>query len=246
MHVNDPAALLLEAVAFAAEKHRHQRRKDAEASPYINHPIALASLLNAGASATSRSSAPRCCTTRSRTRTRPPTSCACTSARSSPPSCSRSPTTRSSTRPSGSGCRWTHAHALSERAKLVKLADKICNLCDMVAAPPASWTLERKREYLTGRRRSSTRCAARIRAWRRSSTTSTRRACARWPRPRSLAPPRGTCARAMPDPRPGITASSRPPAGSRPAARCRAAAAGASCEPPSRGRRNSLRGAASP
>ena len=41
----DPQALLLEAVAFAAEKHRNQRRKDAEASPYINHPIALANLL---------------------------------------------------------------------------------------------------------------------------------------------------------------------------------------------------------
>ena len=30
-----------------------------------------------------------------------------------------------------------HAHALSERAKLVKLADKICNVDDIVTAPPA-------------------------------------------------------------------------------------------------------------
>ena len=36
---------LMEAIAFAADKHRHQRRKDKEASPYINHPIALAHLL---------------------------------------------------------------------------------------------------------------------------------------------------------------------------------------------------------
>ena len=41
----DSTATLLDAVAFAAEKHRNQRRKDAEASPYINHPIQLASLL---------------------------------------------------------------------------------------------------------------------------------------------------------------------------------------------------------
>jgi guanosine-3',5'-bis(diphosphate) 3'-pyrophosphohydrolase len=40
--VKDGLALLLEALAFAAHKHRDQRRKDAEASPYINHPIALA------------------------------------------------------------------------------------------------------------------------------------------------------------------------------------------------------------
>ena len=33
---------LFEALAFAAHKHRKQRRKDVEASPYINHPIALA------------------------------------------------------------------------------------------------------------------------------------------------------------------------------------------------------------
>src|SRR5207244_8078763 len=38
-------ALLLKALAFAADKHRKQRRKDAEASPYINHPIALADVL---------------------------------------------------------------------------------------------------------------------------------------------------------------------------------------------------------
>src|SRR5262245_13381925 len=38
-------ATLLRALAFAAHKHRDQRRKDAEASPYINHPIALAEVL---------------------------------------------------------------------------------------------------------------------------------------------------------------------------------------------------------
>lgn len=31
--------------AFAAHKHKDQRRKDVEASPYINHPISLASIL---------------------------------------------------------------------------------------------------------------------------------------------------------------------------------------------------------
>lgn len=36
---------LLAAIAFAAHKHRDQRRKDAAASPYINHPIALANVL---------------------------------------------------------------------------------------------------------------------------------------------------------------------------------------------------------
>lgn len=39
--------ILLKAIAFAADKHRRQRRKDAEASPYINHPIAVATVLAA-------------------------------------------------------------------------------------------------------------------------------------------------------------------------------------------------------
>src|SRR2546426_1659248 len=36
---------LLQALHFAASKHRDQRRKGAEASPYINHPIEVAELL---------------------------------------------------------------------------------------------------------------------------------------------------------------------------------------------------------
>jgi GTP diphosphokinase / guanosine-3',5'-bis(diphosphate) 3'-diphosphatase len=31
----------INALAFAAHKHRDQRRKDAPASPHINHPITL-------------------------------------------------------------------------------------------------------------------------------------------------------------------------------------------------------------
>jgi guanosine-3',5'-bis(diphosphate) 3'-pyrophosphohydrolase len=40
-----------------------------------------------------------------------------------------------------------HAPHLSPRAKLVKLADKICNVRDMAHSPPASWPLSRRHEY---------------------------------------------------------------------------------------------------
>ena len=36
---------LIFALDFAARKHRDQRRKDVDASPYINHPIALSNVL---------------------------------------------------------------------------------------------------------------------------------------------------------------------------------------------------------
>jgi guanosine-3',5'-bis(diphosphate) 3'-pyrophosphohydrolase len=40
-----------------------------------------------------------------------------------------------------------HAAHASHEAKLVKLADKISNLRDIVNSPPAKWSLERKQEY---------------------------------------------------------------------------------------------------
>ncbi|MBO0798640.1 MAG: bifunctional (p)ppGpp synthetase/guanosine-3',5'-bis(diphosphate) 3'-pyrophosphohydrolase [Blastocatellia bacterium] len=38
-------SLLLTAIKFSADKHRNQRRKGADASPYINHPIDVADIL---------------------------------------------------------------------------------------------------------------------------------------------------------------------------------------------------------
>src|SRR5579864_8227138 len=43
--MQQPLQVILRATAFAADKHRDQRRKDEAASPYINHPIALANIL---------------------------------------------------------------------------------------------------------------------------------------------------------------------------------------------------------
>ena len=40
-----PESGILKAAHFAADKHRDQRRKGLEASPYINHPIAVAEVL---------------------------------------------------------------------------------------------------------------------------------------------------------------------------------------------------------
>jgi guanosine-3',5'-bis(diphosphate) 3'-pyrophosphohydrolase len=45
-NTGSPIVAFAKAVAFTAEKHRIQRRKDAEASPYINHPIALENVLS--------------------------------------------------------------------------------------------------------------------------------------------------------------------------------------------------------
>ncbi|XP_068954740.1 guanosine-3',5'-bis(diphosphate) 3'-pyrophosphohydrolase MESH1 [Petaurus breviceps papuanus] len=43
--MSSDAALIVEAADFAARKHREQRRKDPEETPYINHPIGVARIL---------------------------------------------------------------------------------------------------------------------------------------------------------------------------------------------------------
>jgi GTP diphosphokinase / guanosine-3',5'-bis(diphosphate) 3'-diphosphatase len=40
-----------------------------------------------------------------------------------------------------------HAAHISREARLVKLADKICNVRDVANHPPAKWDLARRREY---------------------------------------------------------------------------------------------------
>ena len=144
----DPQALLLEAVAFAAEKHRHQRRKDAEASPYINHPIALANLLKReGVDDVAVLCAALLHDTIEDTKTTPDelrvafgeiiTSVVL-----------EVTDDKNLDKAERKRLQIQHAPTLSERARLVKLADKICNVYDIVAAPPANWPLERKQQYL--------------------------------------------------------------------------------------------------
>lgn len=41
-----------------------------------------------------------------------------------------------------------HASLASSKAKLVKLADKICNIVDVTNDPPPDWLPERRRAYL--------------------------------------------------------------------------------------------------
>jgi guanosine-3',5'-bis(diphosphate) 3'-pyrophosphohydrolase len=39
------------------------------------------------------------------------------------------------------------APTLSQRAKLIKIADKIANVGDIARHPPPDWTVERRRDY---------------------------------------------------------------------------------------------------
>lgn len=139
---------LLAAIAFAALKHRDQRRKDAAASPYINHPIALANVLaNEGGIDDERVLiAAILHDTIEDTET---TELELVREFGQEIAGIVMEVTDDKALPKAERKRLQveHAATISRRAKLVKLADKICNLRDIASSPPADWTLARKQEY---------------------------------------------------------------------------------------------------
>lgn len=141
-------AQFVRAVAFAAEKHRHQRRKDAHASPYINHPIALARVLSeeGGVTETDVLCAAVLHDTVEDTETTPEELTATFGERIAAIVLEVTDD-KNLSKAARKQHQIDHAPHISREAKLVKLADKICNLRDIVASPPAGWSLERRREY---------------------------------------------------------------------------------------------------
>ena len=141
-------AQLLSALSFAATKHRDQRRKDHRASPYINHPIALAEVLaRFGVTDVVTLIAAVLHDTIEDTETTPdeierhfgPEVRAVveevTDDKKLPKEVRKQ-------------LQVDHAPTLSARAKLVKLADKICNVTDVTHAPPRDWDVQRRSAYL--------------------------------------------------------------------------------------------------
>jgi GTP diphosphokinase / guanosine-3',5'-bis(diphosphate) 3'-diphosphatase len=141
-------AQLLRAASFAAHKHRDQRRKDAQASPYINHPLALACILanEGGVTDTATLCAALLHDTIEDTDT---TAEEIVREFGAEIAGIVKEVTDDKALPTSERKRLQIEHAahISVRAKRVKLADKIANLRDVAASPPATWSLERRREY---------------------------------------------------------------------------------------------------
>jgi len=139
---------LIDALAFAAHKHRDQRRKNVAASPYINHPIALAHVLVFDGSvedvtvlcaAILHDTVEDTETTLQEIHDRFGAAVASIVGEVSDD--------KSLPKARRKALQIEHAPHLSRGAKLVKLADKICNVRDVAEDPPANWPLERRKEY---------------------------------------------------------------------------------------------------
>jgi guanosine-3',5'-bis(diphosphate) 3'-pyrophosphohydrolase len=144
------AAQLLKAIAFAAEKHRHQTRKDAEESPYIIHPIGVATILAIEGDVSDETTllAAVLHDTVEDTETTfveleehfGPEVAGLVRELTDDKSLEKGERKR---------LQVEHARDSSRHAKEIKIADKISNVRDIAVSPPSDWPLQRRREYLT-------------------------------------------------------------------------------------------------
>ena len=141
------AGVLLQALELASLKHRDQRRKDREQSPYINHPIAVAAMLwSAGVrdevalvAAVLHDTVEDTATTHAELVARFGETIASVVAEVTDD--------KSLPKERRKELQIEHAPHLSPSAKLVKLADKLCNLRDMNDSPPHDWSADRRAAY---------------------------------------------------------------------------------------------------
>jgi guanosine-3',5'-bis(diphosphate) 3'-pyrophosphohydrolase len=140
-------SLLFKALAFSAEKHTKQRRKDIDKTPYINHPISLANILaqrwvideNVLCAAILHDTIEDTETTVEELQEHfgeKITSIVLevTDDKSLEKSVRKQK-------------QIEHAATISHEAKLVKLADKIANITDIINTPPVDWSSDRKQDY---------------------------------------------------------------------------------------------------
>lgn len=147
--MDDSVGLILKAIRFSATKHNDQRRKDSKSSPYINHPIQVAEILwtigevrdvNLLIASILHDTLEDTETSPAEIKTEFGENVLAlvlevTDDKSLPTQVRKQRQVES-------------APHKTQDAKLLKLADKICNVRDLIYSPPRAWSLGRQREYL--------------------------------------------------------------------------------------------------
>jgi guanosine-3',5'-bis(diphosphate) 3'-pyrophosphohydrolase len=140
---------LLRALRFASQKHRQQRRRDSEATPYINHPIAVAELLVRIGKVNDLAAVQSAILHDTVEDTQ-------TSAQELEEHFGQEvrllvqelTDDKSLPKQERKRLQVEHASQLSAYAKQIKISDMICNMEDITETQPPSWSLQRKLEYL--------------------------------------------------------------------------------------------------
>lgn len=141
---------LLKALSFAADKHRFQRRKDTEETPYINHPIRVALTLAeiGGETNIELLTAAILHDTIEDTQTTPE-EIESQFGSSVLALVLEVTDDKNLTKEERKKLQVMNAPHKSLLAKKLKLADKSCNVYDIIHHPPGNWSTERKLNYLT-------------------------------------------------------------------------------------------------
>jgi len=141
--------ILLDAVIFAAHKHQGQVRKDQSRSPYVTHPLAVAraiweigqvkdqTLLIA---AVLHDTIEDTETSKDEIRKRFGEEVLSIVIEVTDE--------KSQEKMIRKQQQVTHAATLSHSAKILKLADKLCNCQDILYSPPDNWTMKRRQDYI--------------------------------------------------------------------------------------------------
>src|SRR5262245_33891195 len=142
-------SLLISAIKFSADKHRNQRRKGADASPYINHPIDVADILWRIGSVRDIDTivAAILHDTLEDTDTTP-SEIAVLFGKDVLALVEEVTDDKSLPKEERKRLQVVNAPHKSTSAKLIKLADKISNINDIRNSPPAEWSIERRLNYL--------------------------------------------------------------------------------------------------
>ena len=140
-------SLLFKALSFSAEKHTKQRRKDIDKTPYINHPISLANIL---AQRWVIDESVLCAAILHDTIEDTETTVDELQEHFGEKITSivlEVTDDKSLEKSIRKQKQVEHAASISHEAKLVKLADKIANITDIINMPPADWSTDRKKDY---------------------------------------------------------------------------------------------------
>ncbi|MDC1288138.1 HD domain-containing protein [Gammaproteobacteria bacterium] len=153
------ASLLLKALHYAADMHRDQRRKDAEGSPYINHPINVAQILSdiGGVDDVEVLSAAILHDTVEDTKATLHDIELAFGLRIAR-IVEEVTDDKSLKKKERKQAQIDHAGHTSREGALVKVADKIANVRDVHANPPKDWEPARRKEYLDWSERVVERC----------------------------------------------------------------------------------------
>ncbi|MGE5379107.1 MAG: HD domain-containing protein [Bacteroidota bacterium] len=147
--MEESTGLIIKAMNFAAEKHSDQKRKDDKASPYINHPIEvteilwrigdvrditllLASILHDTIEDTDAT----------------PEEIKSEFGEEVLSVVLEVTDDKSLPKEVRKQRQVETAPHKSPRAKMLKIADKISNVQDIISTPPSDWSLERRQEYV--------------------------------------------------------------------------------------------------